>query len=140
MRKNIRYIIIAALCLVLLIGAYAVVSMTDTPEQVDTEETAEATDLLYFAEGEIESVEITPKGEETLVIVAESTSVAEATNCDLPLNTEKLVMAYASAINPTYTKRFDNTENLADYGFDAPMATVKINEGDGTYTSYKLGN
>ncbi len=140
MRKNIRYIIIAALCLALLIGAYAVVSMIDTPEQVEKHETVTATDLLYFADGEIANVEITPRGEETMVLAADGTSSAEVTNCDLPLNADTVVMAYASAINPTYTKRFDNVQNLSDYGFDAPSATVKINESDGTFTSYMLGN
>ena len=136
MRKNI---VIAAICLALLAGVYVAVSMIDVEQEIP-EQTVTATDLLYFAEGEIKNVEITPRDEETMTLVAENMSSAKAVNSDLPLDTQSLLMAYASAVNPTYTKRFDGVEHLSDYGFDTPLATVKINESDGTYTAYSLGD
>ena len=139
MRKNFKYIIIALVCLALLAGVYIAVSMTDAPvQQID--EGVTATDLLYFAQGEIVNVEITPRDAKTMVLVAEDLSTVIAENCDLPLDANALVQAFASAVNPTYMKRMDDVTNLSDYGFDKPLATVKINESDGSYTSYSLGN
>ncbi len=139
MRKNFRYIIIALICLVLLAGVYVAVSMTDVPEELP-EEVVQATDLLFFEFDEVKNIEITPKDAKTMVLVAEDLSTVRAENCDLPLDNNALVQAFASAVLPSYTKRMDNVQNLSDYGFDAPLATVKINESDGTYTSYSLGD
>jgi len=139
MRKNFKYIIIALVCLALLAGVYIAVSMTDVPEELP-EEVVSATDLLFFEFDEVKNIEITPAGEETMVLVAENMGTVIAENCDLPLDAQGILNAFASAVNPTYTKRFDNVENLSDYGFDQPLATVKINESDGSYTAYSLGN
>ena len=142
MRKNLKKIIIAAVAVVVLVGAYfALKLIPDKSTQEGDGATTSTGQQLVVADDAIASAHIINSKGEITIRKSESRTWKVDQLEGYDTDYDQITAAITSLENMAATQVVqEEAEDLAEYGLSEPSATVKVTFGDGTAYTYELGN
>ncbi|MFU0832007.1 MAG: DUF4340 domain-containing protein [Oscillospiraceae bacterium] len=166
MRRNLRNLIIVAVCIAVLGGALLTLKLTGNDQAASSSVSSTANiELVSKTREDVASMTVeNEKGSYTIVPlekpVASSSSqtvlenvsssassdasdeiiytIKELSGC--PINTSATESAVSYGFSLVASKNLGTVSNLEDYGLDNPQATVKVRFKDGSSYNYKIGN
>lgn len=151
MNGKLKGIIACIAVVVCLVGALAVLKLTDKSNNDDSSETASSVSdsasekilLTDIATEDIQSVEVSNSYGDFTVEKSESGKVPWTIELLDGLNqsvSEETSLVEDAAQLEVKKKVEDNAEDLSKYGFDNPQGTVAVNLADGTKRTFVIGD
>ncbi len=138
MRKQLKYLIVAAVVLVLLVGGLVAVNFLSSGEESPAEEpsaeTQTSTPLFDFEKADVTEIEVqNSKGSYTLTRDEDGTVLINEEK-ELPMNSNTLSAAFDALTGLSSDKVIkEDLENASEYGLDAPTSvTVRTADGEKT--------
>lgn len=156
MRSNIRNLIIVAVCIVVLGGAFLTLKLTGNDKAASSSASSTASIELVSKKSEdvVSMNVVNAKGSYTLIPVkapvASKASSSASSGASGPTYTVKELAGCAidtsateSAVKNGFSlvasKNLGTVSNLEEYGLKNPQATVKVQFADGSSYDYKIG-
>lgn len=138
MNKGKKQLIILSALLILCIGAYIFISVSNSNAEKKAAEEAAAA-LLYSPDnGSPVSLAITSGGE-TLSFVKNDAAWTYTGDPDFPLDQKFLTRITSSLTGLTAVRTLDMPQDLTDYGLNEPAHTLKVADADGNTFNLKIG-
>ena len=137
--KQMKYILIAAGCVVVLLAALLIVMNLPDKEPEDLGTPSETRYLLGTVPEDVTAVSIT-NSNGTLTILPDGESYTLESYEQLPLKTSMLSSLFSAASRSTINQDVENSGSSGDYGLDAPQMKVELTLGDGSKKTYSVGN
>ncbi len=138
MKKQLKYLIIAAVVLVLLVGGLLAVNFLSPGEEEPTQdpqtETQTSTPLFDFEKTDVTEIEVqNSKGAYTLTRDGDGNVLING-ETELPMNSNTLSAAFDALAGLSSDKVIkENLDNASEYGLDTPASvTVRTENGEKT--------
>jgi len=139
-KRNAITLVSLLLALIALIGVYFWYDNYKTAKEAEVEEPVTTIDLATIDTAALNSLHVVMQDADLNLVLQDEVWVSEA-DPERPINQDH-VTSMLNAINDINADRIimENPENLADYGLEAPAATVSVNLADGSVVTIKIGN
>ena len=152
MKKETRkYLIIIVAVIVVLGAAIAVLTLTDgtktTPGSASSHVSSSKIVLSDYVETDVASVEVTRKNDDhsfKILMAPDESGKVIYSIADVPDNitfsTAKMRVVAKDGFQLSATQELGETDNLAEYGLDDPLLTLRTVLNDGSSFAFLIGN
>ena len=135
MNKRTRNIIIALVVLLLLVGAYFLITALTREDSSDDA----STPLSGMSETDIEQIEYT-KNAQTVTLIKKDGEWKYAEDEGFPLNTEKVDAMAKQIAELSATRTLSDAKELSIYGLSEPQMTISAKSADSKTLKFTVGD
>ncbi len=148
--KRARTLIAVCVAVVVLAGALTTLLLLPAPEDSSSSDGASSTPVITVVdktkdaedetvENPVKSMTIKLQNEEIAFVTGEDGTLIVEKYKDLEQDTYGLESVASAAASITANEDYGTVENPADFGFDAPLATVDVTYHDDSTFSFEIG-